>query len=320
MNKYFIFSDDWLLAKKQVKKICDNLTEQTDNFEIIEFSFIENKCKDILSNVFTISLFTEKRIFIINDANFIIKETTKYNSDFSIDSVKELIDYQGSDYLIFTCIGKKEDTKSTIIGEIKKECKYLNIMSPTTDEKKEKLISKLQKNNVDYDLDAIDYFFIKIPENDMSIYNNEIKRLTTSKEKITIKLIDTLISKYLIFDFFTMQESFLQKNINKFSRIYDDYILVNDSVLGLLYSLSKNLCLVRNIYFLKEEGLSNPEISKLLKQNPYRIKLLQEKNKFYNKDIIDVHIKINDLTWNVLNSVYDTKIIPKIELLKLMIN
>ncbi len=151
----------------------------------------------------------------------------------------------------------------------------------------------------------------------MQVFTNEINKIISLRKKVTKNLINEITSKYNNFDSFQIANCFISNDIKTFLKQWSSYMEINNDIFSFLALLASNLITLRNIILLKEERMSNSEIASVLGANPYRISKLLEQNKLNIKQINDKIKLLYLLEKNIKSGVFDNKIIPEIELLKM---
>ncbi|AKX34124.1 DNA polymerase III subunit delta [Spiroplasma litorale] len=316
---YLVYSDDNYLIKMQTKKIINKISDNSNN-EVLFFSLIDNKTIDIYEECQTMSLFNDKKIIVISDCWFLTENKVKLNSSFNIDLIKKILSIKNPKIsIIFTLNNSTYSKRLKICKDFELNCKVLNVKQPTLIEKKEILIKKFIDNNINYDLEAIDYFLDILP-NDMGVFTNELSKFTTLNQDFNKDIVTSIVKKYLNFDVFNMLDSLLDNDFQSFIKKFKLFQEFNNDIFGFITLVANSLITIRNIVFYKMNGLKDNEIIDKLSLNPYRFKILSSKK---NNKLDIINDKINMICYldkSLKNGTIDNKIIPELIFVKLFIN
>ncbi|ASP28226.1 DNA polymerase III subunit delta [Spiroplasma corruscae] len=313
---YLVYSKDSYLLNKQISKIINKLLEK-DTYEIHKYSLIDSNLSSIYEECVTLSIFSSKKIIIIDECWFLTEKKIKLHSSFDIDGFMKLLNIINDNIILILALNNDNYSKRLKISkEVENRSKVIEIKAPSEDEKKQLLVKRLETLNISYDDLAIDYLLSYLP-NDMGIFVNEVEKLINYNTHININLIKTIVNKYMNFDIFGLLDSILANDVNDFINKYRLYIESNNDIFGFIALVSNTYITIRNIIICKESNLNDNEIISKLNINPYRYKIITSK-KLDKLELIND--KINTLYYlekNLKNGQFDNKIIPEFKLLQI---
>ncbi|AGR42166.1 DNA polymerase III subunit delta [Spiroplasma diminutum] len=313
---FFIYSNDNFLIKKQVDKLIQKINLEKE-YDIFEYSLIDDAIPSILEEINTYSIFSSKKIIIINDCWFVNESKVKLHKTYDVKFVEQILNSTNNEVEIILTLNSDKFSKKLKIAKLtESNCKLLKLDEPTVDQKRQIILMKMQSADIEYDLEAIELFIDKLP-NDMQVFSNEINKLIVLNKKIDIPLINEITTKYNSFDTFQLANCFISNDIKTFLKQWSSYMEINNDIYSFLALLANNLISLRNILLYRQKRVNNSEIASILSINPYRITKLLEENKL---DISQINDKIKVLYLlekNIKSGIYDNKIIPEIELLKM---
>ncbi|WP_339033309.1 DNA polymerase III subunit delta [Spiroplasma endosymbiont of Cantharis rufa] len=313
---FFVYSNDNFLIKKQIDKLCQKANIDNE-YDIFEYSLIDDSIIKIVEEITTYSIFSSKKIIVINDCWFVNESKIKLYKDYDSKYVEQILNNNSSEVEIIMTLNSDKFSKKLKIAKLTEEkCKMLKLEEPNLIQKKEIVTKRLENAKIEFDLDSIEIFLDKLP-NDMQVFTNEINKIISLRKKVTKSLINEITSKYNNFDSFQIANCFISNDINTFLKQWSSYMEINNDIFSFLALLASNLITLRNIILLKEERMSNSEIASVLGANPYRISKLLEQNKLNIKQINDKIKLLYLLEKNIKSGIFDNKIIPEIELLKM---
>lgn len=316
----FIYSTDSFLIKKQLNKTINSINGDNE-FEIFAFSLIEDPLSVIYAEIATYSLFSKKKIIIINDCWFVTENKIKLHKDFDIKSLERILENYNHDdiKIIMTLNYDKLSKRLKITKQIEKKAKFLKLNPLSLEEKKEFLTKKITKAAITYEEDALN-LFLEYVNDDMLVFINEINKLIILNKHITKEMIKENIFKYYQFNIFDILNTFIKKDLNEFMKNWSPYFEVNNNIFAFISMLSNQFIILRNSLLLYNRGENYNQIASSLNQNPYRISKLLSQNLL---DITEINDKIKmlyTLEKNIKDGFIDNKIIPELELIKMFCN
>ncbi|MCK8461872.1 DNA polymerase III subunit delta [Mycoplasma capricolum subsp. capricolum] len=299
---YFFYSEDIFLLNNQIKKTIKEL-QQKDQYDVLSFSLIEDDFNTIYDNVTNLNFFSSKSIIVISDAYFVTEIKTNFNKNYSLNKLEIMLkNFNPNNVIIFTLNSNKFSKKLKIAKYIESNfnVKYLSLW----DEKQtiKYIIDYLKSKNKIIDINLANQIYNLLP-NDLQIITNEINKLANLKSELNIDIIKTNLNKYHNEDIFKLVDAFINNNIDKFIKLYHDYILLNDDIIGLISLLDTNLSFYRDVVILKKQFKSEEQISTILKSHIYRVKLAVKNSYDINtlNDKIKIVYKIYKgiINWNI---------------------
>ena len=249
-------------------KIIYDLSNQDFSLILDEASMISlfSNVKVIIGNNFDLSKLNEE------DINYLDSYVNNQNNDVYIVLLASKIDARLKNYKLFKDNFKIIDTtKSSNDDDI-----YLYV--------KNALIEKKYKMS---DSD-ITYFISKVG-NDINNIQSELDKLCIYKEQdktITLNDIDLLISDSIDNIIYEFTNAFLEKDINKLTKMYNDFKISNMGADYLIASLSNTLRQALIIKILNTDNKSNLEISKIIGKKEFYVKKMLERLYIYSLDDI----------------------------------
>ena len=298
---YLIYSLDKEMIEKYLSKLI--LKESIIDNSVIRYTLNEDNVNDILEECNTMSLFSLKKLVILESTNALsskgkeITEITKY-----------LDNYNKNVILVFTSLSDKVDTRKKIykkINEIGKiEC--LN--------KDNNYLKKLIKEKInDYKMNdiVIDYFLNKVGSNINNI-ENELDKLMIYKldEKEILKEdIDSMCISNMEEEIFALSDAIIKNDNKKALELYNLFITRNYEVTQMIGLIASQFRFLLQIKLLYNNGKSNDEIAKLLEVHPYRVKLAINNCYYYSVESLSSYLnKLFELDKNIKLGLIDKNI------------
>lgn len=276
---YLIYGEEEFLIEEEVLSIINK--SKVDELNISKYNLSSDDIRDIIQDASTVSLFSDKKIIVVNDFDCFYKIDEKSSNLF-----EEFLDNISSD-VILILVATKLDERKKITKKLKKICivKEFN---------KNKNISNIVRDMFgDYKIDynTVD-LLIKIVGNDLMILKQEAIKLMTYKTDKIITRDDvlSLASSYDNDDIFDLVNAVVNKDKDKAMDIYSSLIRSNEEPIKIIITLANQFRLIYQSKELYKKGNGEDSISKLLGVHPYRVKLALDKSKNYSSKVLLDHL------------------------------
>ena len=271
-NFYTLYGED----KALVKHKCNEIVKTLQSDDIIKYDMNITEITEVIDDASTIGMFSNKKIIILDDSNFLIANKTINN----LEKLEEYLNhYNPNNCLIFLVYHDKIDTRKKINKLLSKH-KVIEIKKQEEKDLINYVYEYLKKNN--YEMEDIDYFLSRVGSSILNI-NNELDKLMMYKIKeknITrndIEKISTISSEEEIF---ALTDSIIAKDTRTSLKLLETFINKSYDEMQILMLLASQFRFFFQVKRLLNKNFSSPEIAKTLEANPYRVKFTI--NKLYN--------------------------------------
>ena len=258
---YLYYGLEQFLINKEIDKIKkDNDIEDID---IVRYDLENTKLETIIEDALSISLFSNKKLIIVDNAYIFTGTTNKKLIEQNIDILKDYINNgEYTNIIIFNILKEKLDERKNIVKLIKEKgvVKDFNLF-----------------NNINkYILDMFDNY--KISNNNINLLINRVgsnlEILSREIEKIKIykdndleikeEDIINLTTKNVDTDFFNLIENIVSKNKEKALESYFEIIKYGEEPIKIIVVLANKFRLIYQAKNLYKKGYSEKDISSLL--------------------------------------------------------
>ncbi len=318
MNFYLIYGTDSSLIRKKEEEIIKKININKNN--IIKYSSNETYLEDIIEDASMISLFQDKKLIIIQDANYFsgAKNDIPNNSELLLSYMNN---YNTNTYIIFSLISDKIDSrlkitkKITEIGliyEIKKyESNYISNFI------------KEYLNDKGYSINSIDLnYFANRVYHDTNNIINELNKLILYKDdnKIIVQGdIDDIVSLNVENDIFILIENITKKNISRSLDLYHELLHKNEEPIKIIALLESQYRLIYQVQKMSTKNIFEKEMASILNVHPYRVKLALELSYQYTTNELEKYIKaLSTLDQNIkMGNIFNGEIGLELFILKI---
>ena len=284
-NLYFIESDNNALISLKINEI---LKKSNKTFDIINYDMEEVNVSDAIIDLDTYSLWQEKKIVHVKNANFLGTVKSEINHDIEL-LTKYLNNPNPNNILFISCI--KADNKKNIVKLIKKVCNIIDISVDIKDYiKRECKDYKISMDTINYLIDIIGNDFSRIKNE-----TNKLLELCYEKKVIEKNDIDLICIKNVDTNIFELIDAIINKDKKKSLTIYNNMINYGEETFKILIALANQIRLIYQVKVLSY--LKDDEIIDLLKlKNPKQVVALRYKiNKYSEKDLLDYLYRLSIL-------------------------
>ena len=284
-NLNLIIGEDSKLVNFYVDDILNKIDYLDDNK--ITYDLNNSKISDIIDEASMISLFASTKVIIGNnlDISDIDEDNYQYLSKY-LDNVNK------DCYIIL--ITKRVDARTKNYKLFKDN---FNIVDTSKRNNRDDLIiyirNKIKENKYKIDDYNIDYFLDKVG-NDINNINSELDKLFIYKEEdkvINKEDIDLLVIDIIDNIIYEFTNAFLDRDINKVIKMYNNFKVENVGVDYLIVSLSNSLRQALIIKLLAKDKKSSFDIAKVIGKKEFYVKKMLER--LYSYSINDISKKIS---------------------------
>ena len=296
---YLLYGTKDFEIEEEIKK----LSKDIDEMNISKYDLNNDMLSLALEDAKTMSLFGDKKIVIVDNANMFTGSTSKDS-----DLIEEYLNHINENTtLILIVHNDKLDTRKKITKLIKKVGKvqeFIGELDATS------LVRRLFKNyNIDYK--TIQLFIDRVGNNTLIIQNeiNKIKIYKGNDRNITEEDILNLTTKLIEIDIFKLIDYIVRKNKEKALELYYEMLKMNEEPIKIVVILANQFRIMYQSKELLKKGYSEKDIASILKIHPYRVKLaIQNSRNYSSKTLleylnnladIDIGIKTGKLNKNL---------------------
>lgn len=292
---YIIHGQDEYLVKKNIKYLIKK-NHKEKNYDYNEYELQDDTISNIINEIQIISLFEENKVIVINDSSNLWQKYIKEKK-----FVHALLNHNQKIMIIIKSLN--------IDFKVNKEFKQFNIVKIKnyTRAQLSLLVNKVCNNfKINITQEAIDFLLEHLPS-DVNIFLNELSKLKSIKEKITLKIINDVIPRYFEENIFKTIAYILKKDYTNFWIQYDYYNMINYDKIKLINILVYQLELIRGMKILVKQNKNNEYIAKTLNISQFQVKILQQ---YLNTslNINNILLKLYELDYNIKKGKFNKNI------------
>ncbi len=273
---YLLYGTKDFEIEEEIKK----LSKDIDEMNISKYDLNNDMLSLALEDAKTMSLFDDKKLVIVDNANMFTGSTSKDS-----ELIEEYLNHINENTtLVLIVHNDKLDTRKKITKLIKRVGKVqeFNDELDTTS-----LVRRLFKDyNIDYK--TIQLFIDRVGNNPLIIQSeiNKIKIYKDNDKNITEEDILNLTAKLIEIDIFKLIDYIVRKNKEKALELYYEMLKMNEEPIKIVVILANQFRIMYQSKELLKKGYSEKDIANTLKIHPYRVKLAIQNSRNYTSDIL----------------------------------
>lgn len=292
---YIIHGQDEYLVKKNIKLLIKK-NHKEKSYDYNEYELQDDIVVNIINEIQIISLFEENKVIVINDSSNLWQKYIKEKK-----FVYALLNHSQKIMIIIKSLN--------IDFKVSEEFKQFNIIKIKNYTRAQLLllVNKVCNNfKINITQEAINFLLEHLPS-DVNIFLNELSKLKSIKEKITLKILNDVIPRYFEENIFKTIAYILKKDYKNFWIKYDYYNMINYDKIKLINILVYQLELIRGMKILVKQNKSNEYIAKTLNISQFQIKILEQ---YLNTslNINNILLKLYELDYNIKKGKFNKNI------------
>ena len=290
MPIYLICGPSWALINEEVNKITK------DEINISYFNYIDDELDTILEDAAHLSLFDDKKIIIVKNANVFGSDKSKEDE---LEKLEKYLENPNPNSIIIFCLTEKADERRKVTKIIKDKYTYINLRPMTANELTNKIAREFKEHNLSVDFRTAEYIAASCLNNYDLIWK-EIEKIATfyGKEKTAIEYDDVvgLIPRTIEENIFRFSDAVIKKEDKKMFELFKDLKRINEEPVVLLNNLAREFRLMYKCYILNKDGLRLKDIASELKLQDWQAeKALKNSYNYRSDDILDKIVQLSDL-------------------------
>lgn len=273
-----IYGSQYPLISKRCKKVVSSILGE----EIDDFSYVKLNAKEVLVQdiVYECSLLPlgGKKVVQVDNPYFLgtIKDKVDIEKNQNYDELVEYIDKDKSEevYLLFFIEIDKLNEKSEVVKALKKNANIYFEEGLTIDSLRQSAGLYFQKKECTISEGALNLLFERIGDN-VTGFIQEADKLSLYKKDIKEEDVAVMVPIPLEQNAFNICENLINGNISTSLKTFRDLIVQKEEPVLILNLLASQFRTYQEVsYLYTKEKMSQDNIAKELKMNPYRVKIL----------------------------------------------
>ena len=304
-NIYVIIGNDQYMIENEKKKLISE--NRIDDFNISSYDFSSSEPLEIINEMMTVSLFGEKRLVVINDAEF-LKST--YKKENIVDKFIDYFNEENPDTIVLLITNNDLDYRSKIGSVLKAKAQIIKVNALEGENLNTWIKNRV--NNLGYKIDptAVSELVSRC-DGDALLISNELEKLMLYHEdkNITYNSVKLLVSRNLEDNIFNLLNAFVVNDKKTLFSIYEDFMTLNEDEMRIISAISNKLEEILHTKILINKRCSKDDIAAYFKVKPGRAYYMIEAAKKISDDVVLSLInRISELDYNIKSGKIDKKL------------
>jgi len=240
-----------------------------------------------LEDAESLPFFGERRLVIIDNPTFLTGEKPKGNVEHDVSWLETYLQNPSeSTILAIFAPYEKLDSRKKVSKLLKKHATLVDVQTMEADASRRFLSQMITNAGYQMDRETVQFFFERI-EDSLSTGVHELEKLFLSArddKMITKKMVEDLVPRNLEQNIFEIVTYVMKKDATRAIGIYRDLLLQKEEPIKINAILLGQFRLLIQVYLLAKQGYQQPDMAKVLKIHPYRIKLANQQIRKMNGD------------------------------------
>lgn len=271
-----------------INKFINDLMKKEQIEDKITYDYEECNIKDVLEECSYNDLFGNKKLVVLNNANFLTGKTTLND-----DSLESYVNNPNELTILILKVNEdKLDERKKLVKLLKEKSTVKLFLSLDVKDINAYIENYFTSGDYKIDNTTISLIASRINGN-TKVLNSELNKLMLYKindKTITKEDVLKVITKYEEDNIFKLVDAVIKKDKPSIFTLYKGLIDNKEEPAVIMSLLSNNLRIILQSGILYKDGYSKDKIASYLKEHPYRISLALE-----NSRLIEKKELINDL-------------------------
>lgn len=304
---YVVYGEEQYQVKKMISAIIKKEVGSSDEMNTTQYDATQVSIDQILEDAETIPFFAEKKVIIVNRANFL---SASNDTDIDLTRLENYLTQPlASTTLILSGSFAKMDTRKKIVKKISSLCEVHVCNKLDKGSLPSFLQEEIKKRHIDISAPAYRLLCDRLPF-DIGVIHHELDKLELYGKAIDEEAVKQLVTRSLEEDVFALVNAVVEKNSKRCFQIWEDLQVLNKDPIYLIALIASQFHLLYQVKVQLMKGRArSEEIAKELGVHPYRAKLaVPVCQRLAIDDVLLVLNQLADLDQNIKAGAIDKKI------------
>lgn len=321
-SMYLLFGKESFLINETKQLLIHQVLQDDEmEFNLSSFDLSETPVEIALEDAETFPFIGERKLLFLHNASFLTAEKTKEKVEHNLARleayIKEPAPYS---IVVFVAPYEKMDERKKLTKELKKNADTFEAKKLTEQELKNWVRTRADYNGVTIEPAAIEHMLTLVGTN-LFMLTSEVDKLALYIGKgltIDVKTVESLVSRSLEQNIFTLVDKIVTRKIGEALRIYYDLLKLNEEPIKILAVITGQFRLIYQVKELAKRGYGQQQIASHLKIHPFRVKLAAgQAQKFGAEELTYIIKQLADADYHMKTGAMNKELIIELFLLKL---
>lgn len=285
----FLGTESFFIQEAREALLTHSMDEADQELNIGVYNLAEVPIDRALEDAESLPFFGDRRLVIVDNPSFLTGERAKNKIEHDTDWLEGYLK-QPADTTILAIFApyEKLDNRKKITKLLKKQATLVDVSPLKGNDTRQYLSRYVKEEGYELDRHTAQFFFERIEDN-LSKGIQELDKLflaAIDDKKITKNLIEELIPRNLEQNIFDIVTHVLNKNTDKAIQLYQDLLLQKEEPIKINAILLGQFRLLLQVKLLAKKGYQQPNMVKVLKVHPYRVKLASQQIRHLSEAVL----------------------------------
>lgn len=290
---YFFYGLETYLMEKKIASIRQQLNVNSEEFGMITMDLSEVPIQDLIMEAQTLSLFSEQRLIIGKNAEFLMTGKSKGSVNHQVESLIQYLQQPvESNVVILTLPTDKVDRRKKVVKDLMEKAQVEECAPLSGRQLLQWLKKRMQREHLVIEEPVLKQLLLWVG-NDLHQLDQECRKLAIyvgKQGKVTMNEVNMLIPRTLEQDVFKLIQQLSVRNRERAIEIWSDLLYQKEEPIRILALIIRQLRLMLYAKILSAKGKTEKEMAKALNVHPYPVKLALRQGAVYSKEELNDYL------------------------------
>lgn len=299
------------MIEEKIASIRKQINLDSEELGRVSIDLTETPIQELILEAETMSLFSEQRLIIGKNAEFLStgKSSVNHQAETLIHYLEHPVE---STVIILTLPTDKLDRRKKVVKELIKKANVVKCVPLSGKELMQWLKQRTQQDQVFMDDHVLRQLILRVG-NDLRQLDQECRKLATyvgKQGKVTLDEVNKLVPRTLEQDVFKLIHQLCIRNQEQALQIWFDLLYQKEEPIRILALIIRQLRLMLYTKILSAKGKTEKEMAKVLNVHPYPVKLaLRQGAVFSKKELNNYLAKAIQIDQNIKSGKGDKEVL-----------
>ncbi|SDN44054.1 DNA polymerase III subunit delta [Alkalicoccus daliensis] len=279
---YLLYGNETYLMEDVLQKLITQvLAPEEQDMKLLKFDMTEESIDTAVEEAYTFPFMGGKKVVVVKDAYFLTAQKRKEKVEHDITKLNEYA-LRAPEETVFIILApyEKLDERKKVVKQLRKQAAVLDAKPLNEKELRKWLEEKASELNTAIDSAAVEKLLSLVGDN-LLMLTSEMNKLATHSEDgvIRAEAVETLVSRSLEHDIFSLVDHVVKSDIENAMRIYRDLIKQKEAPLKILALMVRQFRILYQVKQLVQQGYGEKMIASRLKLHPFAVKLAAKQSR-----------------------------------------
>lgn len=261
---YLLTGEEAYLINQKLQAIIKE--QKCDEMNVVFYDATKHELANVINDCNTMPFFSEHKVVVLESCKFLGAGASSIDEKMLLNYLQDPM--QATTFILV--LNGKVDARKKLVKEINKLCKVMKFNTLEEYDRNNIIHEELTRKGLNIDRDALQLFKQRVGF-DMSNIYNELKKLETYGEQVTIEVVEQLVIKPVEDNVFNLTQAIFDQNMKACFEYVQDFKKINVEVIALIALLAGQFRFLSQVKVLHMQGKNKTVIAKELGAHPYRV-------------------------------------------------